>query len=70
MLVSTGSGSHGPTYVSRRACADCATLIASRVVVVVRKALAFSITLRSVVCQRSQASCTTSSASVALPSIR
>lgn len=68
--VSTGSGSQGPTYVSRRARADVAALIASRVVTVVRKAAAFRTWSRSVPCQRSQASCTTSSASATPPSIR
>ena len=69
-LVSTGSCSHGPTYVSRRERADCMTLIASRVVVVTRNAAASRTTLRSAVCQRTQTSCTMSSASAALPSIR
>jgi tetratricopeptide (TPR) repeat protein len=40
-LVSTGSGSEGPTYASRRERADCMTLIASRVVIVTRNAAAF-----------------------------
>src|SRR6266545_987924 len=61
--------SHGPTYVSRREWADWATLIANRVVVVARNASAFRTILRSVVCHE-QASCTMSSASTALPSMR
>ena len=68
--MSTGSGNHGPMYVSRRARADCASLIASRVVVVARNAAGSRTAARSVPCQRSHASCTISSASCRVPSIR
>ena len=60
-LVSTGSGSHGPTR-SRVAHADCATLMESRVVVVARNAAGSFTARRSVACYRSQTSCTRSSA--------
>ena len=69
-LVSTGSGSQGPMYVSRRTRADWATLIASRVTVVVRNASGLRTRERSYVCQRTHASWSTSSASAALPRIR
>src|SRR5262249_33858637 len=69
-LVSTGSGSHGPTYVSRLERADWTTFRANRVVVVARNAAASRTALRSVACHRNQASCTMSSASAALPSMR
>ncbi len=69
-LVSTGSGSHGPTYVSRRMRAESAVLIARRVVIVVRNPPGLRTADRSVCCQRSQASWTMSSASTTLPSIR
>jgi hypothetical protein len=65
--MSTGSGSHVPMWVSRRALADWVTLIASRIVAAARNATAFRTLLRSVPCQRIHASCTTSSAAVALP---
>jgi hypothetical protein len=69
-LVSTGSGSHGPMYVSRRTRADWVALIASLVMAVARYAAGFATLLRSVVCQRSHTSWTRSSASATLPSIR
>ncbi|KJY30573.1 hypothetical protein VR45_27330 [Streptomyces sp. NRRL S-495] len=68
--VSTGSGSQGPSGVWRRARADWATLRASRAVARDRKAAGLTTAERSVSCQRSQTSWTTSSASTALPRIR
>ena len=59
----------GRTYVSRRERADCMTLIANRVAIVLRNAVASRTGLRSAVCQRTQTSWTMSSASAALPSI-
>ena len=67
-----GSGSHSPTYVSRRTRAERSWSIASRVVTVARYARGDSIgspaTERR--CTRSSASWTTSSASATLPSMR
>jgi len=57
-------------YVSRRARADCMTLIANRLAVVTRNAAAFRTRPRSAVCQRTQTSCTMSSAAALLFSIR
>jgi hypothetical protein len=67
-----GSGSHSPTYSSRRARAERSALIASRVVTVVTKACGDAIRspASSARCNRSSASWTTSSASETLPSIR
>jgi hypothetical protein len=67
---STGSAARGSTDVSRRTRADCATLSARRFVVVARNAAASRTLLRSVPCQRIHVSCTTSSASAALSSVR
>jgi hypothetical protein len=53
-------------WSSRRAPADWVTLIASRVVAAASNATASRALLRSLRCQRIQASCTTSSASAAL----
>ena len=66
--VTTGSGNHGPGYVSRRMRAERSSSIASRVVTVATNAFGFS--TASVRCMRSNASCTTSSASATLPSMR
>jgi hypothetical protein len=48
----TGSGSHGPTYSSRRARADVSMSRQIRVVVVMRNALGSDTLSRSVACQR------------------
>src|SRR5262245_27035251 len=66
----TGSGSHGPTYSSRRARADFSMSRQIRVVVVMRNALGSTTLSRSAPCQRKYASCTASSASAIDPSIR
>jgi hypothetical protein len=65
-----GSGSHGPTYTSRRRRADRRRSMARRVVTVVSHAAGSATAARSVDSQRSQASWTTSSASSGMPSIR
>ena len=65
-----GSGTHGPTYNSRRACADVSRSMATRVVTVVNHAASLSITERSVRCQRIHTSWTTSSASSGVPVMR
>jgi hypothetical protein len=65
----SGSGSHGPTYDSRRAGADFGTLIESRVTTVVVHAAGSSIGPCWRV-RRNSASWATSSAYETLPSIR
>ncbi len=67
---STSSGTQGPSGVWRRDRADRATFRASRAVARDRKATGLITTERSVNCQRSHMSWTTSSASTSLPTIR
>lgn len=67
--VTSGSGSHGPTYASRWTAAELSRFSARLVTVRARKAPGLS--TRAVTwLQRSQLSCTRSSASATLPSIR
>src|SRR5262249_53698968 len=66
----TGSGSHGPTYSSRRARAEVNMSRQIRVVVVMRNALGSDTVSRSVPCQRKYVSCTASSASAIDQSMR
>lgn len=68
--VRTGSGSQGPTYSSRRARAEVSRLRHSRVTVLANQAPGGAIGSRSAPFHRNQASCTTSSASWAEPSMR
>ena len=68
--MSTGSGSHSPTYASRRAAIRRRRSRASREVIVTRKAPGSRTSSRGSEDQRSHASCTTSSASETWPSIR
>lgn len=68
--TTTGSGSHGPTSVSRRHWAEVNRSSARRVVTVVNHAGGRSIDAMSAVDHRSQASWQTSSASARLPSSR
>ena len=69
-VSTTGSGSHGPTYSSRRARAEVSMSRQIRVVVVMRNALGSDTLLRSAPCQRKYVSCTASSASAIDPSMR
>lgn len=69
-LAAAGPARLTPPHVSRRDRADCMTLIASRVVVVTRNAAASRTWLRRALCQRTQTSCTMSSASAPLRSMR
>ena len=66
----SGSGRSSVPTVSRRARAHWEAFSASRAVAVVRNAVASRTLLRSARCQRIHVSCTTSSASATLPSIR
>ena len=66
----TGSGSHGPTYSSRRARAEVSMSRQIRVVVVMRNPLGSDTLSRSAACQRRYVSCTASSASAIDPSMR
>ena len=68
--ASSGSGSHGPAYLSRRARADRSWSMASRVVMVARYAFGDSMGRWPAWASRRNASDTTSSASLTLPSIR
>src|SRR5262245_63178492 len=65
--VSTGSGSHGPMYCSRVTRADLRRSSASRVTTVIRYARGERTSVFPAADDRSHASCTTSSASDALP---
>jgi hypothetical protein len=70
--VTSGSGSHSPTYRSRRTRAERSWSMASRVTSVAmyaRGEMICSFRCR-IWCIRRNASCTTSSASLTLPSIR
>ena len=67
--VSSGSGSHGPTYDSRRRDAERIRLRASRVVMRTRYARGSRTSSTSTSAHRSQVSWSTSSASAAEPSI-
>src|SRR5207253_4562550 len=69
-VSTTGSGSHGPTYASRRARAEVSMSRQIRVVVVMRNALGSDTLSRSAPCQRKYVSCTASSASAIDPSMR
>ena len=68
--VRSGSGSHGPTYVSRRARADVISFTARFVTVFTRYGTGDRTAPGSVADHRSQASCTMSSASATLPVMR
>ena len=68
--AATGSGSQGPEYTSRRALSVRSRSSDSRLTTVVRKASGFLTVVTSVADHRSQASCTTSSASTTDPRIR
>ena len=70
--ASSGSGSQVPTYRSRRCRAERSASMASRLVTVVANASGDStfVPLRIESCMRRNASCTTSSASATLPSMR
>ena len=72
LSATSGSGSHSPTYVSRRTRAERSWSIESRVATVARYARGDSIRSRrsSASWRRRSASWTTSSASATLPSIR
>src|SRR5262245_2187406 len=69
-VSTTGSGSHGPTYSSRRARAEVSMSRQILVVVVMRNALGSDTLSRAAPCQRRYASCTASSASAIDPSMR
>ena len=69
-VSTTGSGSQGPTYSSRRARADVSISRQIRVVVVMRNALGSDTLSRWAACQRKYVSCTASSASAIEPSMR
>jgi hypothetical protein len=69
-VSTTGSGSQGPTYSSRRARADVAISRQIRAVVVMRNALGSDTFSRWAACQRKYVSCTASSASTIDPSMR
>jgi len=69
-VSTTGSGSHWPTYSSRRARAEVSMSRQIRVVVVMRNALGSDTLWQSVACQRKYVSCTASSASAIDPSMR
>jgi hypothetical protein len=72
VLSTSGSGSQGPKYASRRTRAEVWWVIASRVVTVARNAFGDSITVpsRKERVSRRNASWTMSSASLTLPVIR
>ena len=68
--VGNGSGSQGPTYSSRRTLAERSWSMQRRVTTAERYALGERTSVRGARCQRKNASWTTSSASMTLPSIR
>lgn len=68
--ATSGSGSHWPTYVSRRARAEVSWLRQMLVSTFVSHASGTSIRPASAPCQRRYVSCTASSASLAEPSSR
>ena len=69
-LVISGSGSHWPKYCSRFTRADCNWLIQRRVITVTRKARGSLISAPEACCHRRKVSCSISSASARLPSMR
>ena len=68
--VTSGSGSHSPTYDSRRARADSSWLTQRRLTIVTRNARGDRMSASEARCQRRKASWRTSSASATLPSMR
>jgi len=68
--VTIGSGNHSPTYSSRFTRADCKWLIHIRLTIVTRNALGDAMLVSLDCCQRIKVSCSMSSASATLPSMR
>src|SRR5436309_7592266 len=68
--VTSGSGSHSPTYSSRRERADSSWLMQTRLTIVTKNALGDRMSASDARCQRMNASWRASSASATLPSMR